>query len=72
MKHPRFRITPRAAPVLAVAAVLLLTAAEPAPLLPVLNEKVLAYARAKLGTSVGDGVLRRLRQRRPAMAGSAR
>jgi hypothetical protein len=51
---PRF--APPAALVLAVAAVLLLTAADPAPSLPVLNEKVLAFARAKLGTSVADGV----------------
>jgi len=51
------RIAPHAAPVLTMAAVLLLTAAGPAPSpsLPVLNEKVLAFARAKLGTSVGDG-----------------
>ena len=55
MKLLNLRIAPQATPVLAVAAVLLLTAAEPAPALPVLNEKVLAFARAKLGTSVGDG-----------------
>jgi hypothetical protein len=57
MKRFDLPIAPRWAPVLAIAAVVLLAAAEPgpAPPLPGLNEKVLAFAQAKLGTSVGDG-----------------
>jgi hypothetical protein len=38
-----------------VFAVLLLAAGTPAPTLPDLNEKVVAFARANLGKSVGDG-----------------
>jgi hypothetical protein len=48
----------RASIVLTSAAVLLVTSGAPAPpatTLPELNEKVLAFARAKLGQSVGDG-----------------
>ncbi len=62
MKHLEHRTAPLAALVLAMTGLLLLTAAAAAPppasapALPELNAKVLAFARAKLGTSVGDGV----------------
>jgi hypothetical protein len=42
--------------VMSLSTVVLLTATAPAPApLPALNEKVVAFAREKLGTSVGDG-----------------
>jgi hypothetical protein len=62
MKRLTRSIASLSALVLTTATVLLLTTAgaAPAPMsspaLPVLNENVLAFARAKVGTSVGDGV----------------
>src|SRR3954452_4620978 len=58
MNNTTLRIGPRAGAVLGLLTALLLTGGTPAPPrqpLPVLNEKVVAFARAKRGTSVGDG-----------------